>query len=114
MMRPRISYLKAFLKFLNLFFSQPAGVGKVFKTRSFSIGAVSIAVGFICLSLPASGQIQIVRTDVHHDVSPPLRDLAKNAPLPEPEEREAEESKFIPLASGYNQPRRPIPCSRVP
>src|SRR6266700_2963386 len=107
MMRPRISYLKAFLKFLNLFFSQPAGVGKVFKTRSFSIGAVSIAVGFICLSLPASGQIQIVRTDVHHDVSPPLRDLAKNAPLPEPEEREAEESKFIPLASGYKPAEAP-------
>ena len=43
----------------------------------------------------------VVRSDVHHDVSPPLRDLMKNAPLVPQTQEEAEEVKLIPLPSGF-------------
>ncbi len=41
-----------------------------------------------------------VRCDVHHDVSPPLRDLIRNAPPPSLELHEAEPVRHIPLPPG--------------
>src|SRR4030088_3126511 len=56
----------------------------------------------ICLSLPALAQTgpTTVRRDVHHDVSPPLREMIKHAPPPSLERRPVEPMKLIPLPSG--------------
>src|SRR4029077_7643279 len=55
---------------------------------------------FALFVLPASGQIQSTLTDVHHDVSRPLRDLANTAPAQDVEEREAEPPRRIPIPAG--------------
>src|SRR5271157_6330581 len=44
-----------------------------------------------------------VRFDVHHDVSPPLRDLIRNAPPPSLEREEAEPVGRIPLPPGLSE-----------
>jgi len=44
-----------------------------------------------------------VRQEVHHDVSPPLRDLIRNAPPPSLQPREAELVRRIPLPPGLSQ-----------
>ena len=44
-----------------------------------------------------------VRFDVHRDVSPPLRDLIRNAPPPSLERQEAEPVRRIPLPPGLSQ-----------
>src|SRR4030088_1732309 len=56
----------------------------------------------ICLSLPALAQTgpTTVRRDVHHDVSPPLREMIKHAPPPSLERRPVEPMKLIPLPPG--------------
>jgi hypothetical protein len=47
--------------------------------------------------------------DVHHDVSPPLRDLIRTAPPPSLERHEAEPVRRIPLPPGLSQlPEDPI------
>ncbi|HZI58386.1 MAG TPA: hypothetical protein VFF39_16505, partial [Verrucomicrobiae bacterium] len=55
---------------------------------------------FALFVLPASGQIQSTLTDVHHDVSRPLRDLANTAPAQNADEREAEPPRRIPIPAG--------------
>ncbi|HYL92666.1 MAG TPA: hypothetical protein VEW69_05865, partial [Alphaproteobacteria bacterium] len=56
---------------------------------------------------PVQGQVRVVRSDVQHDVSPPLRDLVKNAPPAEPTVPEAEEMKLIPLPPGFKPEDEP-------
>ncbi|HKF22128.1 MAG TPA: DUF11 domain-containing protein [Candidatus Angelobacter sp.] len=55
------------------------------------------------------GQTLKVRSDVHHDVSPPLRDLAKTAGLPAAEQEEGEPVRAIPLPSGFKPANEPDP-----
>ncbi|MBZ5521076.1 MAG: DUF11 domain-containing protein [Acidobacteriia bacterium] len=62
------------------------------------------------LTLPSAGQVLITRKDVHHDVSPALRDLAKTAPAPPADAaHEAEEIRSIPLPSGFKPATEPDP-----
>jgi hypothetical protein len=44
-----------------------------------------------------------IRRDLHHDVSPPLRDMIKNAPPPSLVLREVEPLKRIPLPPGLSR-----------
>jgi len=68
---------------------------------SFRLSIVLIhSLLFALFVLPASGQIQSTLTDVHHDVSRPLRDLAKTAPAQDAAEREAEPPRRIPIPAG--------------
>src|SRR5579863_4286896 len=48
----------------------------------------------------ATGQAPSIRRDVHHDVSPPLVELIRNAPVQSHHEREAEPRHSIPLPPG--------------
>jgi uncharacterized repeat protein (TIGR01451 family) len=57
--------------------------------------AVLFSMVFCCASA-AQQQTMDVRTDVRHDVSPPLRDLMKNAPTPAGGQPEDEEMLVIP------------------
>ncbi|HEY6348648.1 MAG TPA: hypothetical protein VI636_04480 [Candidatus Angelobacter sp.] len=62
----------------------------------------------LSLSLAARGQIRTIQTDVQHDVSLPLRDLARSAPFPAivaPEE--AEPLRVIPLPPGFKPASEP-------
>ena len=58
--------------------------------------------GVFCLS--ASSQVQrgpsVIRRDLHHDVSPPLLEMIRNAQPGEHEEHEAEPVRGIPLPPG--------------
>ena len=59
-----------------------------------------------------TGPVMISRRSLHHDVSAPLRDLAKAASKPRPtlhQVREAEEVKVIPLPSGFKPANEPDP-----
>src|SRR5262252_3627926 len=67
---------------------------------------LSLAV-LICFSLPVFGQGPTVRTDLKHDVSPPLRDLAKSAQLPPAGPVEADDLREIPLPSGFKPANQP-------
>lgn len=61
-------------------------------------------------SNPKNAPAPLVRQNVHHDVSQPLRDLARNAPAvgATPQEEEAaEEVKVIPLPSGFKPATEP-------
>lgn len=59
---------------------------------------------------PNSGPVMVVRKNLHHDVSAPLRDLAKARPHPEqPKRHEAEEVKVISLPSGFKPANEPDP-----
>src|SRR5262245_40733233 len=68
----------------------------------------------LCFAHAAVGQTLVVRTDVHHDVSPPLRDLIKQAQPAEQEQREAEEVKLIPLPPGFKPADVPDPVLQPP
>src|SRR5262249_10645907 len=67
---------------------------------------LSLAVLF-CFSLPVFGQSPTVRTDLKHDVSPPLRDLAKTAPPLTAGPLEADDLRAIPLPSGFKPANQP-------
>src|SRR5262245_50496088 len=75
--------------------------------RLVTLGIIFLILLAFCLALPASAQTRVVRSDVHHDVSPPLRDLAKIAPTQEGEREEAEELPLIPLPSGFKPASEP-------
>ena len=67
----------------------------------------------ILLGASVSAQIQqgptSIRTDVHHDISPPLRELAKHAPPAALERYEVEPIGRLPLPPGLSQlPEDPI------
>jgi uncharacterized repeat protein (TIGR01451 family) len=55
---------------------------------------------FVCFILPASAQVQITMSDVHHDVSGPLRELAGIAPAKVARAKEAEPIRSIPVPPG--------------
>src|SRR5258708_22173288 len=57
-----------------------------------------------------------VRTNVHHDTSPPLLEMMKNAPPPSLERRPVEPMKLIPLPPGLAQPQEDpvVQVSTVP
>ena len=107
MLRPWISFFKASLRFLSLrLWSETGDVS--FLSCRLSAWLVPIFVALVfCLALPASGQIRIVWTGVQHDVSPSLSDLVETASGPAPEEREAEELRFIPLPPGFKPAEEP-------
>src|SRR5881275_952202 len=65
------------------------------------LGTTGIALA-VCLAVPAFAQVtgMTVRRDVHHDVSPPLREMIKNVPPPSLERHEAEPVRPIPLPPG--------------
>src|SRR5258708_25089874 len=74
-----------------------------------------IVVAFTLLCSTAFAQsagIRIVRSSVHHDVSPPLRDLigVNNALAPASQEQEAESLRLIPLPSGLKASTDPDPA----
>jgi uncharacterized membrane protein len=55
------------------------------------------------LSLFAQTGPTTIRHDIHHDVSPPLRDMIRYAPLPSHARRPVESLKRIPLPQGLEQ-----------
>jgi hypothetical protein len=64
-------------------------------------------------SLPASGQTRSVRSELHHDVSPAVRDLPtviKNQPV----EQEAAPLRVLPLPAGSRRPQDPDPALQPP
>lgn len=66
--------------------------------------AVLFVFLFSLVSVAAVAQAQgptTVRRDVHHDVSPPLREMIRNARPGTHEEREAEPRRSIPLPPGF-------------
>src|SRR5713226_6237174 len=71
--------------------------------KFFLLGLLSLLYS----ALPALGQNLVVRPEVRHDVSPPLRDLAKIAPAQELGPREADELKMIPLPPGFKPAGEP-------
>ena len=55
-----------------------------------------------------NGPVLVTRQNLHHDVSQPLRDLARNASASAPQEQqEAEEVKVIPLPPGFKPANEP-------
>lgn len=69
---------------------------------------LSLAFIFLPLFLrPAFGQTLVVHGDVQHDVSAPLRDMAKGAPIPPEPPEEAEPVRTIPLPSGFKPVNEP-------
>jgi len=65
--------------------------------------AAMLACLILCSCLPALAQSRMtVRRQVHHDVSAPLRDLIKTAPLPLLVKHEAEPVRRIPLPPGLS------------
>lgn len=68
------------------------------------------AILCFCFAFPASAQIRRVRHDVHHDVSPALRDLLKAVnPRTVEVEQEAEPVRRIPLPPGLKPATEPDP-----
>jgi hypothetical protein len=66
--------------------------------------AAILACLVLCSCLPALAQSRMtVRQQVHHDVSAPLRDMIKAAPLPVLVKHEAEPVRRIPLPLGLTQ-----------
>ncbi len=78
--------------------------------RSFAF-IPAIAVLFLGFAVPSPGQVLITRQNVQHDVSPPLRDLAKAAKTAQgaPQTHEAEPLRLIPLPEGFKLPETPDP-----
>src|SRR5947209_4487298 len=64
-----------------------------------------LVVVILCFTTAVLAQVQgpTVRHDVHHDVSPPLRELIKIAPPPSLTKHEAEPVRRIPLPPGLSQ-----------
>ena len=77
------------------------GTGSFAATQRLFIAAAML-VGLVVPTLAQSGPTT-VRRDLHHDVSPPLRDLIKNAPPPSLARREVEPMRLIPLPPGLSQ-----------
>src|SRR5262245_36080878 len=72
---------------------------------------VPLASLLFALTLPLSAQTgpTTVRRDIHHDVSPPLRDMIRTAPPASPIRQEAEPVRRIPLPPGLSiLPEDPI------
>src|SRR6266496_458110 len=61
---------------------------------------VSIAIPLLAQSGPTT-----IRRNVHHDVSPPLREMIKHAPPPSLERKPVEPMKLIPLPPEVLQPQ---------
>ena len=83
---------------------------RLMNARPLQIAATSVAL-LICLATPLFSQVtgMTVRRDVHHDVSPPLRDLIRNAPPASLTRHEAEPVRPIPLPPGLtNLPEDPV------
>jgi hypothetical protein len=79
-------------------------------TRSRILSTGLLALWFplgLCTSFalaqPSQHGPSTVRRDVHHDISPPLRDLIAKAQPPLPQELEAEPVGRIPLPQGLSQ-----------
>ena len=72
-------------------------------THNSSVKSVVVLAGLIvCCCLPGRAQsLMTVRRAVHQDVSPPLRDLIKQAPAARLTMREAEPVRRIPLPPGF-------------
>jgi uncharacterized repeat protein (TIGR01451 family) len=73
--------------------------------KNLPVGVLLLA----CFVLPATGQIQTTLTDVHHDVSRPLRDMANTAPEQVAVPREAEPTRAIPIPPGMKPAGDPDP-----
>src|SRR5579863_1694945 len=73
------------------------------KRFSLCVPVLLIVLGSIVL-VPAFAQVQrgpsVIRRDLHHDVSPPLGEMIRNAKPGEHEEEEAEPVHSIPLPLG--------------
>jgi Bacterial Ig-like domain (group 3) len=71
------------------------------------IGVITIAITAIfvlCTGLPGFAQSTMtVRRDVHRDISPPLREMIRNAPPPSLKKREVEPMRTLPLPPGLSQ-----------
>jgi hypothetical protein len=81
--------------------------------NAISICRKRLSIGILlltCSVLPAIGQVQSTLTDVHHDVSRPLRDLASTAPAEATvAPREAEPVRLIPIPPGVKPAGDPDP-----
>ena len=77
---------------------------------------IKLGIGILCLSsaFPSSAQVMRVHHDVHHDVSPPLRDLPK---IIQNERvriaQEAEPVRRIPLPPGLKPATEPDPVHQA-
>jgi hypothetical protein len=78
--------------------------------RRFALAVILLLSLAVPLLIPAalaqsgaSSGPTTIRRDVHHDVSPPLREMIKYAPPPSLERREVEPLKRIPLPPGLAQ-----------
>ena len=72
-------------------------------TRAFPARLLLLLLCLAALASTGAAQNTVgpfVRYNVHHDVSPPLRDMIRNAPPPSLEMREAEPVRHIPLPPG--------------
>jgi uncharacterized repeat protein (TIGR01451 family) len=76
----------------------------------FSLAVLSIV---FCCASAAQQQTMDVRTDVRHDVSPPLRDLMKS-PAPATGQPEQDEILMIPHPSGFKPADEPDPVLQPP
>jgi len=89
------------------------------RTRSLSRPYLLLSIVASLFALPVAGQVAnapntndavtIVRQSIHNDVSLPLRDLIKAAPVPDAatlqhQPKEAEPARLIPLPLGLNTP----------
>src|SRR5260370_24194760 len=78
-------------------------VGCVLPTKAFLLGLLSV----LYLSIPAQGQTPVVRKELRHDVSRPLRDLAIEPPSQPVGPAEADNLKMVPLPSGFRPHSEP-------
>ena len=72
-------------------------------TRAFPARLLLLLLCLTALAFTVAAQNTVgpfVRYNVHHDVSPPLRDMIRNAPPPSLEMHEAEPVRLIPLPPG--------------
>lgn len=65
--------------------------------------------GVLLASLPASSQVMVVRPEIHHAVSPAVRDLPNSSGILVSPPHEAEPLRTIPLGPGYKAPDVPDP-----
>jgi hypothetical protein len=78
------------------------------KRKFFSMAWVSGVVSFVFVPI-AFSQTMAVRREVRHDVSQPVRAMAKASASERIERREAEPVRPIPLPPGLKPPERPDP-----
>jgi len=72
------------------------------------LGFGCIAALFLGISPQAFGQVMSVRSELHHDVSPAVRDLPV-AVFGQEVEHEAEPARMVPLPRGLKRPEDPDP-----